>query len=76
MDTVKQPFSNMQLELLRLFSRELEEEDLLAIKRLIVQYLAEKAKRMADQVWEEKGWTNKDMEKLLNTHLRTPYQSK
>ncbi len=66
----------MQLELLKLFSRELEEEDLLAIKRMIVQYLAKKAAILADQVWEEKGWTNEDMDRLLNAHMRTPYNSK
>ncbi len=76
MEALERPLSNMQLELLKLFSRELEEEDLLAIKRLIVQYLAEKATRLADQVWEDKGWTNEDMNRLLNTHMRTPYKSK
>lgn len=76
MEAVKQPFSNMQLELLKLFSRDLSEEDLKAIKRLIVQYLSEKATHLADKVWDEKGWTNEDMDKLLDTHIRTPYQPK
>ena len=76
MEAVKRPLSNMQLELLKLFSRDLSEEDLKAIKRLIVHYLAEKATYLADQVWEEKGWTNEDMDRLLETHMRTPYQSK
>ncbi len=76
MEAVKRPLTNMQLELLKLFSRELEEEDLLAIKRMIVQYLAKKAAILADQVWEEKGWTNEDMDRLLNAHMRTPYNSK
>lgn len=66
----------MQLELLKLFSRDLSEEDLKAIKRLIVQYLSEKATHLADKVWEEKGWTNEDMDRLLDTHMRTPYQPK
>lgn len=65
-----------QLEILKLFSRELAEEDLTEIKRLIVKYLAEKASKMADQIWQEKGWTNEDMDRLANTHVRTPYQSK
>ncbi|MCB9273035.1 MAG: hypothetical protein H6564_03280 [Lewinellaceae bacterium] len=76
MEAVKRPFSNMQLELLKLFSRDLSEEDLKAIKRLIVQYLAEKTTDLADKVWEEKGWTNEDMDRLLDTHMRTPYQPK
>lgn len=73
---IKSPLNNAQLEILKLFSRDLEERDLLEIKRLIVRYLAEKATRMADKIWEEKGWTNEDMDKLLNTHMRTPYKRK
>ncbi len=74
MGALKMPLSNVQLELLKLFSRDLPEEDLLAIKRLLVRFLAEKASRLADQVWEEKGWTNEDMDRMLNEHMRTPYQ--
>ena len=62
-----------QLEILKLFSREMEEEDMVAIKRLIVRYLGEKITRMADKVWEEKGWTDEDMDRLLKEHKRTPY---
>jgi hypothetical protein len=67
------PLNKSQLEILNLFSRELDEKDLLEIKRLIVQYLGEKVTKMADKVWEEKNWTQKDMEKLINAHNRTPY---
>jgi hypothetical protein len=67
-------FSNMQLELLNLFNRDISEEDLKAIKRLITKYLAEKLSLLADKVWEDKGLTNQDMETLLHTHLRTPYK--
>jgi len=72
---LESPLNSGQLEILKLFSRELSEEDLLAIKRLIVKYLAEKATRMADQIWQEKGWTNEEMDKLAHTHMRTPYKS-
>lgn len=71
--SIKSPLSNAQLEILKLFSRDLSEQDLLAIKRLLVRYLAEKATRLADEVWEEKGWTNEDMKRFANTHMRTPY---
>ncbi len=67
-------FSNMQLELLNLFNRDISDEDLKAIKRLITKYLAEKLSLLADKVWEDKGLTNQDMETLLHTHLRTPYK--
>jgi hypothetical protein len=62
------PLNKHQLELLKLFSRELEEEDWLAIKRLIVQYLGEKITVAADKIWEEKQWTKEDMQALLEDH--------
>ncbi len=70
---VEIPLNKSQLEILKLFRRELDEDDLLEIKRLIVRYLGEKITKMADHVWAEKNWKQEDMEKLLNSHSRTPY---
>ncbi len=70
---LKAPLNNMQLDILRLFSRDLDEHDLLAIKRLIVNYLAEKVTKMADDLWETNQWTDEDMDDLLFRNERTPY---
>ncbi len=70
---IQQPLNDLQLEILKLFSRDLDNEDLAAIKRLIVKYLAKKATKMADRVWEQNNWTNEDMDRLLEAHDRTPY---
>ena len=67
------PLSNMQVELLQLFTRNVDESDLLAMKRMIVKYLAQKVTKLADNVWNEKKLTFNDMEELLNNHERTPY---
>jgi len=74
MESVNFPLSNIQLELLKLFSRDIEDNDLKEIKKLIVKYLSTKLSNQADKVWEEKNWTNEDMDKFLNTHMRTPYK--
>jgi len=65
-----------QLEILKLFSRDLSDAELKEIKHLIVQYLAKKTIDLADRKWEEKSWTNEDMDRLLKNHQRTPYNSK
>jgi hypothetical protein len=31
---------------------------------------------MADEAWERNGWTAEDEQRLLNTHMRTPYLPK
>ena len=73
---MSQTLSNLQLELLKTFSREVSDEDVQEIKRLITQYFGQKAMKEADRVWEEQGWDDKKVDELLNTHLRTPYDKK
>ena len=73
---LESPLNRHQLEILKLFSRDMDEKDLIAIKRLIVQYLGEKITNMTDEVWAEKKWTNDDVKRLLNMHERTPYNPK
>ena len=60
-----------QVELLALFDRDMPEEDWLEIRRLIARYFADKATQAADEVAEEKGWTEEDFERMLNGHYRT-----
>lgn len=74
METLNYPLSNMQIELLKLFARDIEEQDLKEIKDLITVYLAKKLTDEADKVWNDKGWTNETMDQFLNTHMRTPYK--
>jgi len=68
--TTNTPLNEHQLEILKLFARDMEEKDFLEIKRLIVGYLAEKVSDEADKIWEKKNWTNKDMDDLLKNHQR------
>jgi len=76
MRTSSTPLTNLQRELIKLFAREVPEEDLKNIKQLIANYFAEKTMDAADKAWEEKGWTDDDIQQLLNTKLRTPYKGK
>lgn len=70
--TVKQPLTPLQLELLKIFSRDITERDLLEIKKLLVQYFAQKAMDLADEVWEKKNWAEKNEVQFLNEHIRIP----
>lgn len=58
--------SNLQLELLKLYSTNLGEDDLLAIKGMLARYFAHKAIVEADNIWEKKGLSNDTMDKWLN----------
>lgn len=70
----QQPFSNVQLELLKLFADDVPEEDLIAIKRMLASYRLRKATEAADAQWDAQQWTAEDMHRLLHQHERTPYR--
>ncbi|HEV7378453.1 MAG TPA: hypothetical protein VGN64_01560 [Dyadobacter sp.] len=65
-----QSFSNLQLELLKVYSREVEEEDLLAIRKILADYFANKAIEMADKVWDKNKWSAEDTLELSKEHNR------
>jgi len=66
MVTQKMPLSNLQIELLRLYSHQVEEKDLFQIKELISQYFSKRLTTLADEAWESNAWTNQDMDDMLN----------
>ncbi|MBI1287110.1 MAG: hypothetical protein GC178_05970 [Flavobacteriales bacterium] len=68
--------NNHQLEILKLFSREMDEKDFIAIKRLIVAYLGSKVTDMADKVWEKDNWSDDRVEELLNSYERSSKKKK
>jgi hypothetical protein len=58
------------LELLKIFSRDIPESDLLEIKSLLIQYFAKKAMDLADGVWEQNNWDEHDENRFLVNWLR------
>jgi hypothetical protein len=58
--------SNLQQELLKLYSSNVSEADLLHIKRYLAKYFAFKAIGEADEIWDKKGYTNETMDNWLN----------
>lgn len=60
------PLSNVQMELLRLYSTNLSEEDLKDLKMVLARFFAERSIKLANKIWDEKGFTDEGMDKLLN----------
>lgn len=61
-----QNFSNIQLELLKLYSTDVKENELLDIKNYLAKYFAEKAIQEADAIWDANDLDNDTMDKWLN----------
>ena len=63
--------TNLQLELLKIFSFNLPEDELLEIKNILAQHLADRLTRRVGKIWEDKGLTQDDMDQWLNDE--TPF---
>lgn len=63
---VNPPFTNVQLELLKVFATQLSDEDLQELKKIIAKFLLEKARDRADEIWDERGYDEETMEVWLN----------
>ncbi len=74
MGQTSEKLSNLQLELLKLYTRPIAEEDLLAIRSFLANYFANKAIQEANRVWDEQNWNETKVNELLTSHLRTPYK--
>lgn len=65
MDIKTESLTNLQLELLKIFSYKLPEEELVEVKRLLASHFAKRMKNEASKIWLEKGYTQEDMDKWL-----------
>jgi hypothetical protein len=60
---INPPLSNIQVELLKLFEKDIPDNHLLEIKKMIAGFLLEKARDKADAIWIERSYSD---EKLLD----------
>jgi hypothetical protein len=74
MAELKTPLSNLQIELLQLYNQNVSEDDLIAIKRILAQYFAERAADAMDVLWDENGWSNETMDSWLKGEGKSPKQ--
>jgi len=66
MSILNYPLSNVQVELMKLFSTNLSDKELIELKDLLARFYADKASAKADAIWDKKGLSDDDMDKWLN----------
>lgn len=67
------PLTNLQVELLKSFNFEIDEDQLREIKQMLVDYFAKKVTDGVDELFEDKGWDDGKLEEWSEEHMRTPY---
>lgn len=63
--------NDIQIGLLRMFDRQIPDDEVLEIKKVLTKHLSEKLLLEVDQVIGEKNITKKYFDKLESEHLRT-----
>lgn len=64
--SIRLPLTNLQMELLDLFTLQLPDQQLMELRRIISLYLLEQARDEADKVWKEKGYDEGTIQQLLD----------
>ncbi|MCL2435149.1 MAG: hypothetical protein FWD09_03280 [Lentimicrobiaceae bacterium] len=67
-------FNPTQLQLLRMFSYNQDENSLKELKEVWLAHVRNKMDEEGRKIWEEKNLSNEVMHEWLNTHIRTPYK--
>ena len=66
--------SNIQLELLKIFSFNLTDEELSELKDILVKFFADKISSEADKIYEKNNWNEAEIENILREHDRLKYE--
>ena len=67
METLQTPLNKAQLELLKIFGKIKTEGELNELKDVIVNYYAQRLMDRVDKIWDERGYTEEDMERIANS---------
>lgn len=62
MSEMKFPLSNVQMELLKIYSTNLSDDEIEELRTVLAQYYAAKAIKTANEIRDEKGLTDNDLQ--------------
>ncbi len=67
-ETKARALSNVQMELLKLYSTDLEHDDLMELRKILANHFAQKAMNGADTIWGQSKMSADTMETWLDEH--------
>lgn len=66
--------TNAQMQILRMFDKNLSEQELLELRQVLSEFLANKLTKSLEQECIEKGYTREIIDSWKDEHFRTPYK--
>lgn len=73
---LNKPFNDAQVELIQLLAQDLNSDELAELRKLLVSFRFRLVEQRAEQISQNKAWTNEEINNLSKKHLRTPYAAK
>ena len=64
---MKTPLSNVQMELLKMFPSDIPEKHLEELKKIMADFLLKKARKEADEIWDNKGYSDEKLKDILDS---------
>lgn len=62
--------SNAQFEILKMFSKPMNNKDLSELKQLLKDFLSKRIDEEVDEIWETRELSQEKLEGVLNTHVK------
>jgi len=63
--------TNAQVELLKAFAHDLNDDDIVELRKTLAKFFADKTSNEADRVWEQKAWNDDTVDQMLSVKLRS-----
>lgn len=64
--SINHKLNPLQVSLLRLFNRNMSDDEILALKRVLVKHYSDLLRMEVEKVVTEKGYTQTDFDEMLN----------
>ena len=61
---INPPLSNVQVELLKLYSTGIADDTLVDLKKAMAKFFLDRMRKSADKVWEEKGYSDSQLQAI------------
>jgi len=74
MITTHDKMTNLQLELLKIFKYDLNENQLVEVRELLASYFANKVDAEMDKLCNDKEWSISKIDSFAKKHTRTSYK--
>jgi hypothetical protein len=73
---LNKPFNEAQIELIQLLAHDLDNHELLELRKLLVAFRFKLVEERAERIAQSKGWSEEQINQMSQEHLRTTYKAK